>query len=185
MFMKNLNAIRQQFDVCLLAVLLLLCAGNQARAQTNTTAIQPPSAPGCAVPDANGDFQRMLLAELRRLRVDLLEYRIELQTARTAALQLTLEQVRARQSRLSDEERAAVQQLNTQEPQFSAQTLTPGERSQLESMRAALSAEQEEGTRAERSDLAIRESAADTDLRAAQQRLHDLQGALRELTARR
>jgi hypothetical protein len=177
----------ERLAASVLGLVLLLCTNPRVDAQVpnNTAPNQAASGSGCAAFDGNGEVQRMLLAELRKLRMELLEYRIETQTNRVSALQLSLSQTQARRQRLADEERVAVQQPNIPEPQFPGPMLTPAERTQLESLRSAAIAEQAGRIRSEQSDLAARESADADALRAEQQRLQSLQASLTELTRNR
>ena len=168
-----------------LALLLCTSAGVHAQNPLSTAANQDAARSGCAVTDENSEFQRVLAGELRRLRAELLEYRIEIQAAKVAALQRSIGQIQAQRQRLLDEERSTTQQFTAPEPPFSGAPLNPAERAQLESLRSLAIAEQATKVRTEQADLATRESTTNVTLRAERQRLEGLQAALGDLTGNR
>jgi hypothetical protein len=126
--------------------------------------------------------QDVLLAEVRRLRADLLELRIEASTAKVSALEISMSDIQATRSRLAQEEQTLAQQLGL-ELGAAPPNLTPEERSQIEALRAAAIAGESEKLRTEQRVLERREREVGDSLRAEQQRLQALQSQVNGLTA--
>jgi chromosome segregation ATPase len=138
---------------------------------------------GCNANSAAPIGQDVLLEELRRLRVELLEYRIESETARVAALETSLGDIQAQRSRLAQQEQALAQQLGSPQTPAAFPNVTAEGRSQFESLRAAAIADESEKLRAEQRLLERREREVGDSLRTEQQRLQALQSQVNGLTA--
>ena len=131
----------------------------------------------------DADQQKALLAEVRKLRVELLEMRIEAQAAKIPALEQGLAQIETRRARLAEEERSAPQQLANLDSRFRGQTLPPEQRAEFEGVKAAFLAAQAEHSNTERSTLQMREAEISASLKLEEQRLQALKALLNELTA--
>jgi hypothetical protein len=140
---------------------------------------------GCSANSAAPIGQDVLLAEVRRLRVDLLELRIEASATKVSALEISVSDIQATRSRLAQEEQTLAQQLGTFQLGAAPPNLTPEERSQVEALRAAAIAEESEKLRTEGRVLERREREVGDSLRAEQQRLQALQSQVNGLTAAR
>ena len=138
---------------------------------------QAPS--GCAA-------QSEALAELRKLRVEILEYRIESRVEALAGLEQDLQRIRGERQRLQEDERARIEQLAEVEGFLSTQghTLTPEQRTHFEAMKAGIVGEQPEKLRTEQAAIMKREAEAADRLRAVQQQVQSLEAKRNELTAR-
>ena len=156
--------------------LLLLVAGSLRAQPGNSAAPRPQEA-------TDTNYQAALMAEVHKLRMELLEFRFETQAAKIPALEHGLSQIEAQRARLAEEERAAPQQIANLEARFQGQTLLPEQRAEIESAKAAFAAQQAERSSTERSALQSRETELSAALSLEQQRLQALKSRLNELRA--
>lgn len=106
--------------------------------------------------DAN--HQKALLAEVRKLRIELLEFRIEAQATKIPVLELGLNRIEAQRLKLAEEERTVPQQIASINAQLTGQSLTPDQRAELDALRSTFAAVQAERVSTERSSLEAREA---------------------------
>lgn len=137
----------------------------------------------CAPNSVDEAQQKGLLQEVRKLRIELLEVRMEAQNVKVLNLEQGLTQIEVQRSRLLEEERAAPQQLANLDPRYQGQTLLPEQRAELEILKATFMATQTEHLNTERSALQAREAETSAALQLEQQRLQALKAKLNELTA--
>jgi hypothetical protein len=124
------------------------------------------------VPDSGSLIE--LSREIRQLRSDLREIRIERKLDTVTALEHMLIRVRADISRIRDEQQAIAEQVAQLDTQLTGQ-LTPEERVQLETLRAALTDGPMEHSRSIQSaELKHHETELDGRLRQVQQDIRQL-----------
>lgn len=159
----------------LLSAAVLLVSAPMGRAQTG--------AGGC--PSGQTAANEVVI-ELRKLRIEILEYRIESRTEDFARLEQALQKVRSDRLRLEEEERARAQQIAEAETYLAreGQTLTPEQRTHFEAMKAGLMGTHPDKVRAENAAVMKREAEADDRLRVAYQQLQQLRAMRNELVSR-
>jgi hypothetical protein len=128
-----------------------------------------------------------VVAELRKLRIEILEYRIESRAEDLARLERALQQVRSARLRLEEEEHARAQQIAEAETFLvtQGQTLTPEQKTHFEAMKAGMIGTQPEKMRAEQAAVMKQKAEADDRLRMAHQQLQWLKAMRNELVSRR
>lgn len=122
-----------------------------------------------------------IASELRRMRVELLEDRREIQQTRMQELQRDVETVQSQQQRLDEEQRSQTQQAAEIESQLSQSNLTKAEREELEARKADLLNISPARYATSQAALAQREARARDRLAQQQQRLRLVEQQLREL----
>lgn len=155
-----------QLSRALLCIVLLLWAGKNVAAQSMGAAQQGPTL-------------EAMFAELRTLRAEFLEYRIAIEAAKIPVLELSVREVQIRRLQLPEQQR---QIADLQLPLGG--NLTAEERSQAESVRAAMAAERFEKLRSDEASLAQRERELSETLRSQRELVNSLQMKLRRSTAR-
>jgi chromosome segregation ATPase len=126
---------RASFIVGIVCWLAFVAAAPPARAQTTGASQSGVSSHGRE--DAAGLLQQ-LAAEVRKLRSELLEQRLENHELKIALLKNELEQERARQQQLEEEERTLNQEDAEAEKQLGQAELIVADREQLEATKSEL-----------------------------------------------
>ena len=131
---------------------------------------------GLIAVQAQGTESSDLLQEIRNLRTDILEARVERKADTVILLEQILSGIRADLARLQDEERAAAEQIAQLEAHLTTSKATPEERLHIEEARAVITGGQVENARTRRAvELRAREAEIAGRLSRAQHALHELQ----------
>jgi chromosome segregation ATPase len=123
---------------------------------------------------------REVISELRKLRLELLEQRVESQEANILQLERELQQVRADQQRLEQQEREQADALAQLEQRLSETSLTAEDRHELEANRAGVISRGDGG--AAKSSLDQRRAHVEQRLEQARQQLQKLLEKARQLS---
>ena len=123
------------------------------------------------------------LAEIRQLRLELLESRIDVQSQRVSPLDQALAQIKSERIRLRDQEQANATQLAQVDARLAAPNLAAEERAQLDAIRAAIAGPQLDEIRAAQTTIEKLEVETAGRLRTEQQRLEALQLRRNAMTA--
>jgi len=172
--------------ICLLALLAVTQFG---QAQT-TVPSRGKVASSYSVPDSLNNepetqtrLLQRLTVEVRKLRSELLEQRLEAQELKLTLLKRELEQARAKQQQLEEEEQALSQEVAELDKQLSQSTLTTEDREQLETAKTELDGGRLERLRAERQKVTEQKAQLLELLVRAEQRWQELSERTRELKA--
>ena len=155
---------------------LLLLATGAARGQSGNTA-----AP-CGQEGLEPNQHKALVAEVRKLRIELLEFRIEAQAAKIPILEHQLGLIEAQRLKLAEEEQTGSQQLANIDAQLSDQTLAPAQRAEIEGVKATFATAQAEHLMMARQSLQVQGAETSTAVNFEQRRLQALKAKLNELT---
>ena len=115
------------------------------------------------------------LAEIRLLRLELLESRIDVQSQKVLPLEQALAQIKSERIRLRDQEQANATQLAQVDARLAASNLAAEERAQLDAIRTAIAGQQLDEIRAAQTAIDKLEAETSGRLRTEQQRLEALQ----------
>ena len=148
----------------LMSICLLLVAVGMAHAQA----------------DKNG--QNSSPTEIRKLRIEFLEFRIDVETAKISLLEHSLQQIQTERLTLTDQERNGPQQFSAFEAQFQGQALAPEQQAEFDKIKAQVVAAQAGHLDQERAALQKREDELSAELRIEKQRCDALKTKLGELT---
>jgi DNA repair exonuclease SbcCD ATPase subunit len=133
-------------------------------------------------PETQATLLQRLAAEVRKLRSELLEQRLESQELRITLLKNELEQARATQQQLEEQERTISQEVAEVEKQLGQASLMVADREQLEATKAELVGGLER-LRVEQQKLAERKTQLLELLERAEQRRQELLEQARKFAA--
>jgi hypothetical protein len=157
---------------CLALMIAVVAAVGQ---ETSDPARPPLPSIASACAEQDSAIHAQLLAELRRLRREVWELRVEAQLTRTSAVERALDEVRAGRRKLQAEEQALTLQMQRLESQLASAPAGSEERLRLEIERAEQGPTDLERIRSAQIVLAGQESEVERRLLAEQQRLELLQ----------
>lgn len=163
-----------------IAVLALTSVGTVS-AQSGGTTSQVSATSGSAANQVA--WLQYISAELRRVHIELLEQRRDLQQAKMQDLERELDAVRNQQQQLQEEQNSQTQQAADIEAQLVQPSLTKAEHEELEARRADLLALSPSRFGSVHNALAQRETRARERLALQEERVRALDQQLRELSA--
>jgi hypothetical protein len=120
-------------------------------------------------------------SQVKALRLELIESRMEAQERVIPVLQSEIETLRGQHASLDGEESQARQRLQAFDQQTASNTLTPDEQAQAQSMRAGAGADALENVRRYRAALIARQQQVEARLRVEMQRMNQLQEKTKSL----
>lgn len=163
----------------ILAFTLVLLAGHmQAQSDVSSTAATTTS-PSAANQLA---WLQFISAELRRVHLEILEDRREIQQGKIQDLQHELQTIQGQQHQLQEEQRAEAQQATETEGELSQASLSKAEREELEARRADLQSLSPTRFVGAQNALAEREARVRERLALQTQRIRAIEQELSELS---
>lgn len=160
------------------SISLLLVATGLVWGQSDNNV--PPRDPG-----SNANYQNGSQTEIRKLRIEFLEFRIEIQAAKVSVLERGMEQIQTERLKFSEEERNRPQPFAAIESNIQSQAMTSEQQAEFDAIRGKLAAEQASRVEKERASFQARENELSAGLRLEGQRLDALKAKLNDLTAAR
>jgi hypothetical protein len=142
----------------------------------------PHAFPGSSTGGFLPSWVQSVLAEIRSLRIEMLQYRLELMAAKVPILERELEQARIEQQVLDEEQRSEAQEISSIDSHLNDVAVEPAEREDLETRRNALVARAPVRFRTGSTLLVQREAQAREELARHQQRMQVLLEQARRLT---
>jgi hypothetical protein len=172
----------EQMRSAILALSLTILAGS-IQAQSAGTSSEGATAEATSPSGANQlAWLQYISAELRRLHLEILEDRRELQKGKVQDLQNELEAIQSQQHQLQEEQRSETQQATETEGELGQSSLSKAEREELEARRAELQALSPTRFAGAQNALTQREARVRERLALQEQRVRAIEQQLHELS---